>query len=324
MPAGCEEVEWVMCHQPTLTEAQGGPAGGHGAAVPSRLFTDEDPATTIKGMGFKDAQTAETTIRLSGQPGCVYKQYWTVKAMAERARHHPHQTPAMRAALAVFERWLGARPVAVTGGSRPAIPPVEWQQRRLLADSAANAHARSRCSSDAEHNSLVATDRRTALSALRGAARGVPFALPATAFVSIFGSPGEHGFGRHRCEAAAAAGLAGWRCSCAFLQRHTVTVTSTASLSSGGKAGTGGTGGFQCAAFDLVFEGSEKQMASLKAKPARGQASLTSFFQPPERGAAAGPRPGTNDGGEQQRKDDESNMSKDDESSCRPNKRAKP
>ena len=32
MPVDREEVEWVMCHQPTLTEAQGGPAGGHGAA----------------------------------------------------------------------------------------------------------------------------------------------------------------------------------------------------------------------------------------------------------------------------------------------------
>jgi hypothetical protein len=157
---------------------------------------------------------------------------------------------------------------------------VERQQRRILAGSAANAHARSRCSSDAEHNSLVATDRRTALLALRGAARGVPFALPATAFVSIFGSPGEHGFGRHRCDAAAAAGLAGWRCSCAFRERHTVTVTSAASLS-GGTAATGKNGGgFQCAAFDLVFEGSDKQTALLEAKPARGQASLTSFFKP--------------------------------------------
>ena len=332
-----EEAAWVMCHQPTLTEAQGGPAGGHGAAVPSQLFTDEDPATTIKGMGFKDARAAETTIRLSGQPGCVYKQYWTVKAMAERARHHPHQTPAMRAALAVFERWLNARPAAATGGSRPAVPPVERQQRRLLADSAANAHARSRCSSDAEHNSLVATDRRTALLALRGAARGVPFALPVTAFVSIFGSPGEHGFGLHRCDAAAAAGLAGWRCSCAFRQCHTVTVTSAASLSSSGTAGGAGgkNGGFRSAAFDLVFEGSEKQMASLKAKPAKGQASLTSFFKPSAAAAAAaaaaGPRPSTNDGGEQHRKDGESNIGSiasgaiggGDGSCCRPNKRAR-
>ena len=43
-------------------------------AVPSRLFTDEDTATTIKGLGFRDAATARETIRLSGQPGCEYKQ----------------------------------------------------------------------------------------------------------------------------------------------------------------------------------------------------------------------------------------------------------
>ena len=117
-----------------------------------------------------------------------------------------------------------------------------------------------------------------------------------------------------------------------------MTVTSAASLSSSGTAGGAGgkNGGFRSAAFDLVFEGSEKQMASLKAKPAKGQASLTSFFKPSAAAAAAaaaaaGPRPSTNDGGEQHRKDGESNIGSiasgatggGDGSCCRPNKRAR-
>ena len=120
--------------------------------MPPRLFADEDPATATKGLGFKDAHVAETTIRLSGQPGCLHKQYWTIKAMAERARHHPHRTSEMDRALAVSDSWLSNRPAAAAG--RPAMPPKEQRQRQMLADSAANAHARSRCGSDAEHDSL--------------------------------------------------------------------------------------------------------------------------------------------------------------------------
>ena len=37
--------------------------------VPSRLFTDDTPATTVKGLGFKDAKTARKTIELTSQPG---------------------------------------------------------------------------------------------------------------------------------------------------------------------------------------------------------------------------------------------------------------
>ena len=37
--------------------------------VPARLFTDKDPATTIKGLGFKDAEAAKLTLRLVSQPG---------------------------------------------------------------------------------------------------------------------------------------------------------------------------------------------------------------------------------------------------------------
>ena len=72
----------------------------------SRLYTDENPATTIKGLGFKNAIMAQRTIRLTSQPGARYKQYWTIRAMRERANGHPSITDDMRAAIRVFDHWL--------------------------------------------------------------------------------------------------------------------------------------------------------------------------------------------------------------------------
>lgn len=259
-----ELANWSRRHRPF-------PSGSGGSSVPSRLYTDEDPSTTIKGMGFKDAARAETTIRLSAQPGCVYKQYWTIKAMAERARHHPHPTAGIRAALGVFDRWLEAR--QTSSAFAPPPPREEREQRRVLAGSLANAHARSRCSSDAEHAALLAADRRAALTAIRGAGKA-PFQLPSTAFVAVFGSPGEHGYGNHRCDGATAAGLAGWRCTCAFAKNHTVTVAAAAELSGGGASIP-----FPAFGLNVRFDG-PTATATLRAKPARGQTSLTAFFRP--------------------------------------------
>lgn len=200
-------------------------------------------------------------------------RYWTVKAMAERARHHPHRSSGMDAALEVLDGWLSARRAregVASTAAPPPPPPEQRQQRQLLAASAANAHARARCASDAEHEALVAADRRTALAALRRAARDVPFPLPATAFVSLFGSPGDHGYGYHRCEEAATAGLAGWRCTCAFARRHVVDVSDVAAAAM--RVGT------KSSAFRLTFDGSN-QAATLRGAASRGQSMLTAFFK---------------------------------------------
>ena len=45
--------------------------------------------------------------------------------------------------------------------------------------------------------------------------------------------PGEHGYGRQWCGSAAAAGMAGWRCTCAFERVHTVEVSSAPALGQG-------------------------------------------------------------------------------------------
>ena len=215
--------------------------------------------------------------------------------MAERARHHPHRSAGMESALVMLDAWLSSRQDAGRAARPPLAPPEERRQRELLAASAANAHARSRCGSDTEHESLVAADRRAALAALRSAARDQPFALPATAFVSLFGAPGEHGYGRHRCEDAAAAGLAGWRCTCAFRARHTVEVSAAAAAdmrvgtlrAAAGAARRG-------SAFHLAFDGSQ-QTATLRGVAARGQSTLTSFFRGVAAAAPAHAAAGDND-----------------------------
>eukprot|EP00440_Ansanella_granifera_P049876 gb/GFBE01054054.1/.p1 GENE.gb/GFBE01054054.1/~~gb/GFBE01054054.1/.p1 ORF type:complete len:355 (+),score=49.84 gb/GFBE01054054.1/:1-1065(+) len=237
------------------------------SGVPSKLLEDEDPATTIKGLGFKNAAVAHLTIRLSGQPGAAYKQYWTIRAMLERARYHPAQTQDMREAMAVFEAWLRDRPES------PEVrrSPEEMEQRRVLAASHANAHARSTCGSDEEHAQLLAADQRDARHRLAAAARGprgVRFALSATSFVAAFGSPGEHGYGMQRCDRAAADGLALFRCSCSFTSWHTVHVESAACV-----LGLN----FQPQQFELRFDGS---VAEFRGLAPRGQSTLAKFVAP--------------------------------------------
>jgi len=74
--------------------------------IPSSLYTDENPATTIKGTGFKNERIAKRTIELTSQPGVRYKQYWTIRAMRERAAHHPNKSVGIRDAMTVFDEWL--------------------------------------------------------------------------------------------------------------------------------------------------------------------------------------------------------------------------
>ena len=62
----------------------------------------------IIGCGFKDRETAVRTLWLTNQPGSRHKRYWTIRAMRERAKFHPHfkTSPKMQEALLVFDDWL--------------------------------------------------------------------------------------------------------------------------------------------------------------------------------------------------------------------------
>ena len=46
--------------------------------VPTALYTDEQPATTIKGTGYASREKAVRTIELTAQKGVRYKQFWTI------------------------------------------------------------------------------------------------------------------------------------------------------------------------------------------------------------------------------------------------------
>ncbi|KAL9112984.1 MAG: hypothetical protein Q9227_002849 [Pyrenula ochraceoflavens] len=71
----------------------------------SHLYTDDNPATTLSGTGFKDEAAAEQTIELVGKRSLLY-QFQTINTMFNRAKHHPHHTDDIEKAMAVFEKWL--------------------------------------------------------------------------------------------------------------------------------------------------------------------------------------------------------------------------
>lgn len=70
----------------------------------SHLYTDDNPATTLKGTGFKDATTALRTIELVSKRSLTY-QFQTINTMLHRARHHPHATPEMQKAITILADW---------------------------------------------------------------------------------------------------------------------------------------------------------------------------------------------------------------------------
>lgn len=242
--------------------------------VPSQLYTDDDPVTTIKGLGYRDEAAAKLTLLLVEQPGARYKAYWTVRALSERARNHPAQTKGMRDAIEIFERWMEDS-LGMDGICHRKFVDEERDQRRLLVASHANAHARSRCSSEGQFAQFAADDRADAVCRLRAAAThgANEFDLAATSFVAAFGGPGEHGYGWHACDAAATAGLARFRCTCSFRGTHTVTVT-------GGPRNRRPLGAAGLPdQFVVLYDGAAAR-ARLVAQRPPGQLSVTDFFGP--------------------------------------------
>ena len=248
---------------------------GAGPGPAQELFTDNDPATTIKGCGFRNAAVAMRTIELAKQPGARYKTYWTIRAMRERAARHPHLNDSMRAAIAVFDTWLAQGNATELDAEEAA---AERAQRELLATSFANAHARRNCSSEQEFARVAREDRNDSLSVMRRAAAAyaacptqrkrsetgsIKFAFKATSFVALFGGPGEHGYGFHTCARAQAAGLPRFRCVCAYRGAHRIDVVQIDSL---GQLGAH----FPFEAFVLDWVGAQEAASFLDAHMAAG------------------------------------------------------
>lgn len=98
----------------------------------SHLYTDDNPATTLHGTGFRDAATAKHTLDLISKRSLTY-QFQTVNTMYHRAKHHPAMKKGdtagnadMRAAIEVFEKWLestypAAKEELREGGFKPLL-----------------------------------------------------------------------------------------------------------------------------------------------------------------------------------------------------------
>ncbi|OQN95848.1 hypothetical protein B0A48_18133 [Cryoendolithus antarcticus] len=78
----------------------------------SHLYTDDNPATTIHGTGFKDLATAKHTLEIISRRSLTY-QFQTVNTMYHRAAHHPSvrggptaSNANIREAMDVFRIWL--------------------------------------------------------------------------------------------------------------------------------------------------------------------------------------------------------------------------
>lgn len=75
------------------------------ACINTSLYDDANPRSTTKGLGFRDKNTAEYTIRRIQNRDKTYQKQ-VVTTMYNRAKHHPHQTDGMREAMKVYVKWL--------------------------------------------------------------------------------------------------------------------------------------------------------------------------------------------------------------------------
>ena len=173
------------------------------STLPSRLYTDENPATSIKGTGFKNERIAKRTIALTSQPGARYKQYWTIRAMRERAAHHPNKSVGIRDAIAVFDEWLENYKEPTDEEKR--LYRQEWEEFRRLCQSDANKHsygkdptkeALRRARDDLLNGQKVLIQMLS--NQRHSSSRNAPF--PLTSFVALFGGPGLHGYGSHEID----------------------------------------------------------------------------------------------------------------------------
>ncbi|KAI7152051.1 hypothetical protein KC349_g9169 [Hortaea werneckii] len=136
----------------------------------SHLYTDDNPATTIHGTGFKDAATAHHTLDLIKNRSLTY-QFQTVNTMFHRASHHPamkktstsssssgsggnsSSQQGMKEAMSIFRHWLddtypAAKSALRAGGFKPLLskPLVEKYLPLILSSSSSSS------SSSGHHN----------------------------------------------------------------------------------------------------------------------------------------------------------------------------
>jgi hypothetical protein len=72
------------------------------------LYTDDNPEFTVKGVGFKDPQTARKTIEIARKtfPRDKVAQMRIIHAMYYRAKYHPNKTENIKKAMKILKDWL--------------------------------------------------------------------------------------------------------------------------------------------------------------------------------------------------------------------------
>lgn len=71
----------------------------------SSLYADYHPKTSTKGLGFKDKEKAEHTIKaIQKRPISYQKQ--VITTMYNRAYYHPYRSKDHERAMRVFAKWM--------------------------------------------------------------------------------------------------------------------------------------------------------------------------------------------------------------------------
>jgi len=69
------------------------------------LYSDDNPRDTVKGTGYGDAETARKSLNIIKSVD-KQRQMQIVNTLYNRAKHHANQTSGMRAAMAIFKKWI--------------------------------------------------------------------------------------------------------------------------------------------------------------------------------------------------------------------------
>jgi len=199
------------------------------------LYTDDNPATTTKGTGFKDRETALRTIRLTEANKPPNKRIWTINTMFYRAKHHPNQTQGMRDAMEIFEAWIkdyklkkSLAPKSKTKkrgkkGVDTKKPPSKTQKRgskrKLIGkngdcddeEAAKELHEKrvksqhngaslANCGGNfGEFHKKTRENMKSGKKSVRTGLQsmGNRIKISCVAFTAVFGAPGIHGYGSH-------------------------------------------------------------------------------------------------------------------------------
>lgn len=88
----------------------------------NKLFTDDHPVTTIKGMGFANADKARETISILENLEKSHPNRWKTNTdrityikqalvtMYYRAKHHPKRNSNMEEAMRIFREYAASHP----------------------------------------------------------------------------------------------------------------------------------------------------------------------------------------------------------------------